>query len=321
MKRIIITGSSGQIGTELVRELCLRYGRKNVIATDLRKPTGFQCETMSLDVTDRESVFSTLSDSAADTIYHLAGILSARGEEDPETAFRVNLNGTKNTLDGAIASGTERFIFPSTIGVFGPSTPKNNVPVDTVTRPITMYGITKLFCEELCEYYSRKGLIDARGMRFPGIISYNTAPGGGTTDYAIEMIRSAVSGQSYGCFLKKNTRLPMMYMPDAIESLIDIAEAPASGLVHRTDFNVAAFDFTPSELEKELQKHFPGFRVKYAPDKRQKIADSWPASVDSTCAINEWGFSPKFNFADMVSDMVINIQYRLKAREVERRNT
>ncbi len=314
MKRIIVTGSCGQIGTELVRELCLRYGRKNVFATDLRKPTGFQCGTMSLDVTDRESVFSTLSDLAADTVYHLAGILSARGEEDPESAFRVNLNGTKNTLDGAMASATERFIFPSTIGVFGPSTPKNNVPVDTVTRPITMYGITKLFCEEICEYYSRKGLIDARGMRFPGIISYKTAPGGGTTDYAIEMIRSAVDGKSYDCFLKKDTRLPMMYMPDAINSLLDIAEAPASSLIHRTDFNVAAFDFTPSELEKEIRKHFPGFISEYTPDKRQKIADSWPASIDSTCAANEWGFSPKFDMSGMVTDMIMNLQSRPKKK-------
>ncbi len=312
MKRIIVTGSCGQIGSELVRELCLRYGSENVVATDIKKPADTHCEFVSLDVTDRPSVFRTFSDTAATVVFHLAGVLSARGEEQPELAFNVNLIGTKNVLDAAMHSGVERFILPSTIGVFGPTTPKNNVPVDTVTRPSTIYGITKLFCEELCEYYSRKGLIDARGMRFPGIISYKTAPGGGTTDYAIEMIRAAVSSRNYECFLKNDTRLPMMYMPDAIESLVNIAEAPASGLTHRTDFNVAAFDFTPAELEKELQKHFPDFTTKYSPDGRQKIADSWPASVDSTCAVREWGFNPKFDMPGMVSDMIVNLQFRSK---------
>ena len=314
MKRIIVTGSSGQIGTELVAELCSRLGSENVVAADIRKNTDLKCETLSLDVTDRTSVFDTFSAISAETVFHLAGVLSAKGEEDPETAFRVNLNGTKNVLDAAVASRVRRFIFPSTIAVFGPSTPKNDVQVDTITRPITMYGITKLFCEQLAEYYARRGLIDARGVRLPGIISYRTPPGGGTTDYAIEMIRSAVAGERYSCFLRKDTRLPMLYMPDAISAMLELWEAPVSSLAHRMDFNVSAFDFTPGELETELRKHFPEFRVTYSPDKRQEIADSWPVSVDSTCARREWGFQPKFDIEKMVSDMILNLRPPVKER-------
>ena len=312
MKQIIVTGSRGQIGTELVTELCSRYGPEKVIATDLGTHTDFKCEFVELDVTDRTSVFNIFSRVSPGTVFHLAGVLSARGEEQPETAFNVNLNGTKNVLDAAISSGTERFIFPSTIAVFGPHTPKKNVAVDTITRPVTMYGITKLFCEQLAEYYSRKGMIDARGIRLPGIISHRTPPGGGTTDYAIDMIRSAVARRKYTCFLKKDTRLPMMYMPDAVNALVKISEVGSSSLLHRTDFNVSAFDFTPGELETELLRHFPGFEVTYRQDARQAIADSWPASVDSSCAEHEWGFAPQFDMQRMVSDMILNLHPLVK---------
>ncbi|MBX8631455.1 MAG: NAD-dependent epimerase/dehydratase family protein [Thermoplasmata archaeon] len=307
MGKILVTGAAGQIGTELVERLCSRYGRENIIATDLKFPHVPECEHGQMDVTSRDSVDEFFREHSIDSVYHLAAVLSARGEENPGRAFDVNANGTKNVLDASLRSGVKRVLIPSTIGVFGPQTPKRKVPVETVTRPVTMYGITKIFCELLGEYYFRKYRLDVRGLRLPGIISYKSPPGGGTTDYSIEMIVSAVKGKSYTCFLRSDTRLPMMYIPDAIESIIKLSEADGGKLIHRTDFNVSAFDFTPGELETELRKYFSGFSVEYRPDERQKIAETWPSTLDCRAAVDEWGFSPRFDMSRMVEDMVRNL--------------
>ncbi|MBX8639662.1 MAG: NAD-dependent epimerase/dehydratase family protein [Thermoplasmata archaeon] len=314
MKKILVTGAGGQIGTELIESLCSRHGSGNVLATDSRPVQDFPCRFTKMDVTDSSAVERKFSEERFDAVYHLAAILSAKGEVNPDLAFNVNINGTKNVLDASLRNGVERVIIPSTIGVFGPTTPKDNVAIETVTRPTTIYGITKLFCEQLGDYYSRKYGMDVRGLRLPGIISYRSPPGGGTTDYAVEMIVSAVRRERYVCFLRKDTRLPMMYIPDAISSMIKLAESPASSLIHRTDFNVSAFEFTPEELETELKSYFPDIEVAYRPDERQKIADSWPHSVDSQAAASEWGFEAKFNFRQMVDDMVKNLVVGLRQR-------
>ncbi len=305
--RFLITGSSGQIGTELTLALVGRYGANRVIATDIVKPNRKDCMTAALDVTDADSVKKLVKEEGVTTIVHLAAILSAKGEKTPDLAFDVNVNGMRNVLNAASAGSGVKLFFPSTIGIFGPDTPKDNVPIETITRPTTMYGMTKLFCEQLGEYYFRRYGLDVRGLRLPGIVSYKTPPGGGTTDYSIEMLRAAAGGGSYTCFLKRETMLPMMYMPDALDAIMKLLEAPSSDLVHRTNFNVMAFSFCPSDLENEIRKINPGFSVRYAPDERQAIADTWPRSLDSSAAAGEWGFSAKYTLSGMVRDMLINL--------------
>lgn len=278
-----------------------------MIATDIVLPNRNDCETAVLDVTDSKAMERVLEENEVGTVVHLAAILSAKGEKVPELALEVNLNGMRNVLNSSLKSGVGEVFFPSTIGVFGPDTPKENVPVETITRPTTIYGITKLFCEQLGEYYSHAYGLDVRGLRLPGIVSYKTPPGGGTTDYSIEMLRAAARGEAYECFLSRDTRLPMMYMPDAIESIIKLMEAQSSSLRHRTNFNVMAFSFSPQELEESIRKTRKEFRVTYSPDERQKIADSWPRSLDCSAAREEWGFSPKFTLGQMVDDMLLHL--------------
>lgn len=305
--RILISGSGGQIGSELTDSLIRLYGSENVIATDVFPIDRKDCHTAILDVTDGRAMEKLLNEEGIQTIIHLAAILSAKGEKIPEMAFDINVNGMRNVLNSCMKTGTKRVFFPSTIGIFGPDTPKENVPIETITRPTTIYGITKLLCEQLGDYYFAKYGLDVRGMRLPGIISYKTPPGGGTTDYSIEMLRSAAEGKNYRCFLNANSRLPMMYMPDAIESIIKLLEAPSAELKHRTSFNVMAFSFGPAELEAEIRKLVPGFTVSYAPDERQRIADSWPRSLDTSAAVEEWGFAPRYSLAMMVEDMLLHL--------------
>ncbi len=305
--KLLITGSSGQIGTELTGTLVERYGADRVIATDISKPGRKDCNTAALDVTEADSVKNIVKKEGVTTIVHLAAILSAKGEKTPDFAFDVNVNGMRNVLSAAAAVSGVKLFFPSTIGIFGADTPRDNVPIETITRPTTMYGITKLFCEQLGEYYFRRYGLDVRGLRLPGIVSYKTPPGGGTTDYSIEMLRAAAGGENYTCFLKKETMLPMMYMPDALGAIVKLLEAPSSALVHRTNFNVMAFSFCPSDLENEIRKINPGFSVSYAPDERQEIADTWPRSLDSSAAAREWGFSAKYTLSEMVRDMLMNL--------------
>lgn len=305
--KILITGALGQLGSELIPSLGERYGNDSLIAGDIREGNIRGIRTVRLDVSDRDSVRKLIKEEGIDEIFHLAALLSANGEKIPDVAYNVNMNGTWNVLTSARDLGVKKVIIPSTIGVFGPDTPKTMVPPDTVIKPRTMYGITKLTSEFLGQYFSEKFGLDCRGLRFPGLLSYSSPPGGGTTDYSIEMIMAAARGKVYECFLKENTRLPMMYMPDAISSLIKLSEVNEKKLRRRMDYHVSAFSFTPGELYAELKKRIPAFSVKYKPDYRQNIADQWPESLDVSESVRDWGFSPVYGFVEMIDDMLKHI--------------
>lgn len=306
-EKILITGARGQIGSELVPYLSDAFGKNRVIPSDIRSDTT-DSRFISLDVTDKEAVGLAVDKYKVDTIFHLAAILSANGEKNPELAYRVNIDGLYNVLESAVKYKIGLVMTPSSIGIFGPDTPRENVPIETVTRPVTMYGVTKLVAEYLGNYYHSRFGLNARGLRFPGLISYKSPPGGGTTDYSIEMIIEAVKGNEYKCFLREDSKLPMMYMPDALDSLLKLAESDDSRLKHRTDFNVTSFSMTPKQLEEEISQYYPSFKATYRPDFRQRIADSWPGSLDASAAIKEWDFNPKYDFGATVKDMISNLR-------------
>ncbi|OYT59876.1 NAD-dependent epimerase [Euryarchaeota archaeon ex4484_178] len=314
MKRILITGATGQIGSELTIELRKKYGGENVIACGHRKkPDEALLKTGPfeyLDVRNKEEIEKLVKKYDIDTIYHLAAILSAVGEQKPQLAFDVNIIGLYNVLEVGREYDLERIMVPSSIAAFGPETPKDNTPNDTVLKPRTMYGISKVTGELLGLYYWEKYGLDVRGVRYPGIISWKAMPGGGTTDYAVEIFHYALRGEKYTCFLKEDTVLPMMYMPDAIKAITMLAEAPSEKLIHRTDFNVQAMSFAPKDLVKEIRKYVD-FEVEYEPDYRQKIADSWPRSLDDSAAQEEWGWKPDYNLEAMVKDIVTNLSKKL----------
>jgi nucleoside-diphosphate-sugar epimerase len=263
-----------------------------------------------VDVTKRESVETAVKKHDIDTIYHMAAILSVVGEQDPWLAWDVNMNGTYNVLEVAREFELERIFCPSSIAVFGPETPRENTPQETVLKPRTMYGLTKVSGELLCNYYFERFNIDIRGVRYPGIISNKTLPGGGTTDYAIDIFYKALIDGEYTCFLRPDSTLPMMYMPDCIKATIDIMNAPLENLVHHVDFNLAAISFNPSELAAEIKNHIPEFKVYYKPDQRQAIADSWPKTIDDSAARREWGWSHSYSLSDMVEDMLEALKTR-----------
>ncbi len=309
MKNILVTGSFGQVGTELVSKLVENYGRNSVTASDIRVVEGdHDFRTEILDVTEYDSIVHTIRENSIDSIFHMAAILSALGEKIPDKTFDVNCLGTYNVLRAAREEDVSMVVIPSTIGVFGPETPKNDVLPVTIERPSTMYGITKVTAELLSSYFRKTFSMDIRGLRFPGLLSYKTPPSAGTTDYAVDMIRYAVSGKKYACYLEKDTELPMMYMHDAIESLLQLSNADRNRLRYTLEYNVQAFSFTPSMLEAEIKKHIPGFEVEYSPDYRQKIAETWPASLDVSAAKEDWGFSPEYTFEHMVEDMIEKIK-------------
>ncbi len=312
MKRIIVTGGLGQIGSELVPFLRNKYGKENVIVADIRKPENVdEIEPfITLDVRNEEAIISAIKENDVDAMYHLAAILSAKGEENPQLAFDVNIKGLYAVLEAGRKTGLERIMIPSSIAAFGPETPKDNTPNDTILKPRTMYGISKVTGELLALYYWEKYGLDVRGVRYPGIISWKAPPGGGTTDYAVEIFYYALKGEKYTCFLREDATLPMMYMPDAIKAITMLADAPAENLVHRADFNIAAMSFSPKELVEEIRKYVD-FEVEYKPDYRQKIADSWPRSIDDSAARKEWGWNPDYNMASMVKDMVKNLKKKL----------
>lgn len=305
-EKILITGALGQIGSELDQYLSEIFGRDRIIISDIKEKNDPRYK--KIDVTDFNSLNFLVEKYKVDTIYHLAAILSATGEKYPDLAYRVNVDGLHNVLEAARINKVSQVFIPSTIGVFGPETPRKNVPIETITRPTTLYGITKVFAEQLGNYYQRKFSLDVRGVRFPGLISYKSPPGGGTTDYAIEMIISAVRKQNYTCFLREDTVLPMMYMPDALEAILKLSEVPLEKLIHHTDFNLTSFSFSPKELAQEISNYYPEFSVIYKPDFRQEIADSWPESLDASAARREWGFAPKYNFKETVKDMIYHLQ-------------
>ena len=307
VKRILVTGACGQIGSELVPALRERYGYENVIATDIKQSIPMLRETGPfefLDVTQRGAIAAVVDRYNIDTIYHLAAILSAAGEKKPQLGWDVNTNGLYKILEIARERKVSRIFCPSSIAAFGPETPRDNTPQETILRPTTMYGITKVTGELLGNYYVHRFGLDVRGVRYPGIISSETPPGGGTTDYAVEIFYAAIKHKRYTCFLKKDTVLPMMYMPDCIKATLDVMEADLSQLKHHTDFNLAAMSFGPAELVAEIQKHIPEFTCEYKPDFRQAIADTWPRTIDDSAAREEWGWEPDYDLAAMVADML-----------------
>jgi len=308
MKRILITGAIGQIGSELTVELRKRYGRENVIATDIRMPSRADLRDSGpfefLDCLDPHHITRVMQIYNVDTIYHLAAILSAVGEAKPNQAWMINVNGLYNILEAARQYHCALFV-PSSIGAFGPETPKDGTPQVTIQRPRTMYGVTKVTGELLCDYYHCKFDLDTRGLRFPGLISYETEPGGGTTDYAVEIYIDALKHKEYTCYLKEDTRLDMMYMPDAIHGMIDLMEADPEKLKHRNSFNVTAMNFTPAMIAESIRKHIPEFKINYNVDPvRQSIADSWPNYLDDSAAREEWGWKPTFDLDMMTADML-----------------
>jgi nucleoside-diphosphate-sugar epimerase len=316
MKKILVTGAAGQIGSELVPALRERFGNENVVAAAYERPLPehFRATGPStrVDVTDRSQIDRALSEYGIDTLYHLSSILSSLAEAEPERANQVNISGVLNALNAAIDNGVEQVMLPSSMAAFGPETPTDGTPNDTVQRPNTLYGIAKVFGELMANYYQLKLGLDVRGVRLPGIISWKTEPTAGTTDYAVAIFYGAVRHNRYTCYLRPDTRLPMMYMPDAVSAMMDLAAADPSGLKHHSDFNVTSMSFTPAELADAIKARRPGFRVDYEVDPlRQAIADSWPNSMDDSAATQEWGWKPRYGLDSMVDDMLENLSRKL----------
>ncbi len=316
MKKFLVTGALGQIGSELILALCERYGAKNVIITDkCPKPKGdflSGCRFLEMDVTNEKQVAEIVEKFDIKVIYHLAALLSAVAEAKPQLAWDVNMNGLYNILEVAREYDCSVFT-PSSIGVFGPSTPQYKTPQDTIQRPNTIYGVTKVAGELLCDYYYKRFGVDTRGLRYPGIISYKTLPGGGTTDYAVEIYYEALKNKKYTCFLKEGTYLDMMYMPDAINAAIDLMEADPAKFKHRNAYNITAMSFAPEHICAEIKKHIPEFEMTYDVDPvRQAIAESWPNSMDDSAAREEWGWEPKYHLSKMTEDMLKELKKKLK---------
>lgn len=315
MTTYLVTGAIGQIGSELTIALRQKYGEERVIATDIRMPADAVLRDSGpfefLDVLDEHHITRVMQQYKVDTIFHLAAILSAKGETRPGVAWRVNVGGLYNMLEAARQYRCAVF-FPSSIGAFGPSTPKDQTPQETIMRPETIYGVSKLTGELLCNYYFRRFRVDTRGVRFPGLVSHETEPGGGTTDYAVEIFFDAIKHKSYTCYLRANTSLDMMFMPDAIKAMIDLMEADPSGLIHRNAYNITAMSFTPARLAEEIRKYIPGFAITYDVDAvRQAIADSWPNSMDDSAARAEWGWAHEYDLPRMTKTMIEVLSERL----------
>jgi len=315
MRKILVTGALGQIGTELVLALRERYGTENVIGSDVRMPpvgtraNGGPFEFV--DCTRKGQIHGVIKNHQIDTVFHLAALLSAVAEERPQLAWELNIGGAFNVLEVARERGCSVFV-PSSIGAFGPNTPKE-APQDTIQRPTTMYGVTKVAGELLCDYYHARFDLDTRGLRFPGIISHGAPPGGGTTDYAVDIFYEAIRHGRYTCFLSRDTRLDMMYMPDCIKAAIDLMEADPERLEHRNAFNVTAMNFTPDELATAIQAHIPDFQMLYKVDPvRQAIADSWPDAIDDSRARAEWDWAPEYDLSKMTEEMLTHLEKKLR---------
>ena len=315
MKNVLIIGSTGQIGSELTIELRRRFPEGNVVAGYIpeAKPQGELAESGPMavvDITNEKQIAEVVSDYKIDTIYNLAALLSAVAESKPLLAWNIGVGGLLNVLEVAREMKCSVFT-PSSIGAFGPDTPKDKTPQDTIRNPVTMYGITKVSGELLSDYYFRRYGVDARSVRFPGLISYATPPGGGTTDYAVDIFYSAVRGQKFVCPIAAGTFMDMMYMPDGINAAIKIMEADSAGLIHRNSFNVTAMSFDPEIIYKQIKKYIPGFEMEYNIDPlRQGIAESWPNSLDDKCAREEWGWQPEFDLDTMTKDMIEKLRIK-----------
>jgi nucleoside-diphosphate-sugar epimerase len=315
MPKILITGATGQIGSELTPALRQKYGNENVVAVGHLKPPSQELKESGPyekgDATDKAFLITLINKYKIDTVYHLVGILSAAGEQNPDTTWLVNINSLKNVLDLAKEHDIDRVFWPSSIAAFGPSAPRANTPQATIMDPTTIYGITKYSGELLCNYYYNKYRIDVRSLRYPGLISYVTPPGGGTTDYAIAIFIEALQAKKYTCYLREDTELPMMYMPDAIKGTIDLMESSSAKIRTRFAYNFTAFSFTPAQLVEAIKKHISDFVCSYAPDRRQQIADTWPRSIDDICARRDWGWQHKYDLAAMTEDMIKNLKTKL----------
>ena len=309
-EKILVIGASGQIGVELTLALRKMYGNANVVASDLREENDLLKGTgpyVSLDVMNKEMLHVQVIRQNITQIYLLAAILSATGEKNPNLAWSLNMQSLLNVLDIAREENLHKVYWPSSIAVFGPTSPKQNCPQQTVIEPVTVYGISKFAGEFWCNYYNRRYGVDVRSLRYPGLISYKSAPGGGTTDYAIEIFHEALDEKKYECFLREDTYLPMMYMPDAIRATIELMEADASKISIRTSYNISGMSFSPKEIAAEIEKHVPGFSISFKSDYRQAIADSWPQSIDDAVARNDWGWKEEFTLGSMTKDMLENL--------------
>ncbi len=309
MKKILVIGSSGQIGTELVLNLRKKYGEENVIASDIKKPTNGNTGLFEeLDILNRDQLVKIVEKYQVKEIYLLAALLSATAEKNPEFAWRLNMEGLFHVLNLAKDKVIEKIFWPSSIAVFGPTTPRDNTPQNTVMEPSTVYGISKLAGERWCEYYFNQFGVDVRSIRYPGLISYTSPPGGGTTDYAVDIFYSAKKGEKFNCFLDKNTELPMMYMDDAIRATIDLMEAPKEKIKIRSSYNIAGFSFTPEQIFNEIKGLAPDFSIEYNPDFRQKIADSWPKSIDDSKAFEDWNWRAEYDLKKMAQLMFTHVK-------------
>ena len=309
-EKILVIGASGQIGVELTLALRKIYGNANVVASDLREENDLLKGTgpyVSLDIMNKEMLHVQVIRQNITQIYLLAAILSATGEKNPNLAWNLNMQGLLHVLDIAKEEHLHKVYWPSSIAVFGPTSPKINCPQQTIIEPTTVYGISKYAGEFWCHYYHQRYGVDVRSIRYPGLISYKSAPGGGTTDYAIEIFHEALEEKKYECFLAKDTYLPMMYMPDAIRGTIELMEAPVAKISVRTSYNLSSMSFSPEQLAAEIKNFIPDFSITYNPDYRQAIANSWPQSIDDSTARNDWGWKPEFDLKKMTADMMENL--------------
>ncbi len=316
--RVLVTGSAGQIGAESVPYLRSLYGNGNVVA-GLHKASGGPLLRAGpvevLDISNASALTEVVKRHGVDTIYHLAALLSAVGENNPQLAWQVNMDGLRNVLEVARSNGLSKVFWPSSIAVFGPDAPRVNAPQNAPLNPTTMYGVTKVAGELLCNYYFLKYDLDVRSLRYPGLISSEAPPGGGTTDYAVEIFYAALTKRSYSCFLREDTVLPMMYMPDALRATVDLMQAEGQKVPRHLGYNLAAISFSAGEIASEIRKHVPDFKVSYSPDNRQKIADSWPMSISDAEARHDWGWSKEYDLAKMTSDMLSKLGPRLKSEQ------
>jgi len=319
VRKILVTGACGQIGSELVIELRQKYGGDNVVATGHKtKPSRTLLNSGPFEFIDTRNsgrVEDVVKRYNIDTIYHMSAVLSADGEKNPQLCWDVNMNSLYNILEIAKEYELVRIFYPSSMAVFGPATPRDNTPQETILCPSTMYGVTKVAGELLCDYYFKRFSVDVRGIRYPGIISSVTAPSGGATDYAVAIFYEAIKQKRYTCFVRENTVLPMLYMPDCIRATLELMEVDLSKLKHHSNFNLAATSFSAGELAAEIKKHIPEFTCEYKPDFRQEIVDSWPRSIDDSIAREEWGWEPKYDLTSMTKDMLKKLSVKLKICE------
>lgn len=307
---ILVIGANGQIGSVLTQSLQDRFGLQHVIATDIREPHGAEGIFELLNVLDADRMAQLVDKYHIDQIYHLAAILSAKGEAQPKNTWDINMTGLLNVFEVARDKGVKRIFFPSSIAVFGKNVPRTHTPQHAPLQPTTVYGISKVAGELWCQYYHQRFGLDIRSLRYPGVVGYQSDPGGGTTDYAVDIFHYAVRGETYECFLREDTRLPMLYMDDTIRAAIDLMEAPADRISIRTSYNLSGMSFTPGEIAESIRNLKPDFKIRYKPDARQAIAESWPESIDDSFARQDWGWNPAFDLDAMSKEMIAHLEER-----------